>query len=83
MGFLDFFSEESRKEREEQRQREIEEQEALQAAIMERRRNPEKMEEYERKIALRRTLRMRGQDDEAEQVCVYEGVQVVAEEDED
>lgn len=54
MGLFDFFSEEARqarKEAEEARKRE--EEEAFQA-MMERRRNPEKMEEYEAEVAVRR-----------------------------
>ena len=62
MGLLDFFSEDSRKEREERRQREIEEQEKLQRQIRERRMDPEKMEEYQARVALRRRAIMDGKD---------------------
>merc|ERR1711939_722688 len=75
MGLFDFFSEEAQQKREEKKRREIEEQERLQKAIMERRKNPEKMMEYERKVAIRRELRMRGEDEKAEQVVIYEGVE--------
>ena len=57
MGLFDFFSEEARKEREERKQREIEEQERLQREIIARRSNPQKMEEYEAKVRVRRQLR--------------------------
>ena len=57
MGLFDFFSEDARKEREERKQREIEEQEKLQREIIARRSNPEKMEEYEAKVRVRRQLR--------------------------
>lgn len=72
MGLFDFFSPEARKEREEQKQREIEEQERRQRLIMERRRNPEKMEEYEAKIRVRRALRMKGDDEAAEKVELFD-----------
>ena len=57
MGLFDFFSEDARKEREARKQAEIEEQERLQREIIARRRNPEKMEEYEAKVRVRRALR--------------------------
>ena len=72
MGLFDFFSAEARQAREEKRQREIEEQERLQKAIRERRRNPEAMEAYEAKVQERRNLRMQGRDEEAEKVDLYE-----------
>ncbi len=72
MGLFDFFSPEARKEREEQKQREIEEQERRQRLIMERRRNPEKMEEYEAKVRVRRALRMKGQDEAADKVELFD-----------
>lgn len=71
MGILDFFSEDARKAREEQKQQEVEEQERLQRQIMDRRRNPEKMEEYEAKVRVRRALRMAGEDDAAQTVDIY------------
>lgn len=74
MGLFDFFSDEARQKREEKKRREIEEQERLQKAIMERRKNPELMEEYERKVAIRRELRMSGKDDDASNVDMYEDV---------
>lgn len=42
----DMFSEEAKKSREEERQRAIDEQEAMQREILERRRNPDKMAKY-------------------------------------
>ena len=75
MGLLDFFSDEARQEREEKKRREVEEQERLQKAIMERRKNPEKMEEYEAKVNLRRQLRMAGNDEAASNVAMYEGAE--------
>jgi hypothetical protein len=74
MGVFDFFSEEARQKREETKRREREEQERLQKAIMERRKNPELMEEYEKKVAIRRELRMAGNDAEAAKVNMYEDV---------
>jgi hypothetical protein len=74
MGLLDFFSDEARQKRDELKRKEREEQERLQKAIMERRKNPELMEEYERKVAIRRELRMAGNDDAAAQVNMYEDV---------
>ena len=73
MGLLDFFSDDARKAREEKKRREVEEQERLQKEIMDRRRNPEKMEEYENKVAQRRQLRMAGKDDEAASIDMYDG----------
>uniref|UniRef100_A0A7S4MWZ5 Uncharacterized protein n=1 Tax=Odontella aurita TaxID=265563 RepID=A0A7S4MWZ5_9STRA len=71
MGLFDFLSEDARKEREARKQREVEEQERLQQEIMDRRRNPEKMEEYEAKVKVRRTLRMQGRDDAADAVKIF------------
>lgn len=73
MGLFDFFSEDARKEREERKAREIEEQERLQREIIARRQNPEKMEEYEAKVRVRRALRMNGDDEAAEKVEMYTG----------
>jgi len=75
MGLFDFFSEEAKQKRENQKRKEREEQERLQKAIMERRKNPELMEEYERKVAIRRELRMAGNDEAAAQVVMYENVE--------
>lgn len=72
MGLFDFFSAEAKKEREDRKNREIEEQEKLQKEIMERRNNPAKMEEYEAKVRVRRQLRMNGNDEAAETVKFYE-----------
>ena len=72
MGLFDFFSEEARKEREERKQKEIEEQERLQREIIERRKNPDKMAEYEAKVAVRRKLRMAGEDDAAKTIQVFD-----------
>lgn len=71
MGLFDFFSEDARKEREARRQAEIEEQERLQREIIERRKNPEKMEEYEARVKVRRALRMAGEDEMAKTVQMY------------
>lgn len=71
MGLFDFFNEDARKEREERKQREIEEQERLQQEILARRSNPKMMEEYEAKVRVRRALRMNGNDEAAETVEMY------------
>jgi hypothetical protein len=73
MGMLDFFSEEARQKREAKKDAEVEEQLRLQAEIYERRKNPEKMEEYEQKVMMRRQLRMQGKDDEASDIAMYDG----------
>lgn len=75
MGLFDMFSKEAQEERERKKRLVIEEQERLQKEIMERRRNPEKMEEYEIKTQMRRELRMEGKDDEALKIAatMYEG----------
>lgn len=71
------FSKEAKEERELKKRLAVEEQERLQKEIMERRRNPEKMEEYEIKTQMRRELRMKGDDEEAVQVAasLYEGAE--------
>jgi hypothetical protein len=52
---FDFFlSDEERRIKAEQKQKIIEEQEALQREILERRRNPEMMKEYESRVSVRR-----------------------------
>mmetsp|Transcript_12434 Transcript_12434/g.19146 ORF Transcript_12434/g.19146 Transcript_12434/m.19146 type:complete len:121 (+) Transcript_12434:146-508(+) len=66
MGLLDFFNPEEQKKRKEAKEREVQEQIRLQNEIRERRNNPEKMEEYEAKVRVRRGLRMAGQDEAAE-----------------
>ncbi|KAL3931445.1 MAG: hypothetical protein SGBAC_011307 [Bacillariaceae sp.] len=71
MGLLDFFSEEAKQKREAKRQKEIEEQERLQKAIMDRRRNPDLMEEYEANVQYRRELKMQDKFDEASKVDLY------------
>ncbi|CAJ1932665.1 unnamed protein product [Cylindrotheca closterium] len=71
MGLFDFFSEEAKQKREAKRQREIEEQERLQKAIMERRRNPDLMEDYEANVQYRRELIMQDKFDEANKVDLY------------
>lgn len=73
MGLFDFFSEDARKEREERKQREVEEQERYQREIIARRSNPQKMEEYEAKVRVRRNLRMAGNDEAAEMMEMYTG----------
>ena len=72
MGLFDFFSPEEKAKREAKKQAEIEEQERLQKAIMERRKNPELMEEYEYKTQLRREMKMKGEWEAAKNVDVYE-----------
>lgn len=74
MGLFDFFNEDARKEREERKQREIEEQERLQQEILARRSNPKMMEEYEAKVRVRRALRMNGNDEAAKTVEMYNGI---------
>ena len=71
MGLFDFFSEDARREREERKQREIEEQEELQREILARRSNPEKMDEYQARVRVRRALRMNGNDDAADNVGMF------------
>ena len=73
MGLFDFFNEDARKEREARKQREIEEQEKYQREIIARRSNPQKMEEYEAKVRVRRALRMNGDDEAADSVEMYSG----------
>lgn len=77
MGLLDMFSKEAKEERDRKKRMAVEEQERLQKEIMERRRNPEKMEEYEIKTQMRRELRMKGDDDEAVKIAasLYEGAE--------
>ena len=72
MGLFDFFSDDAKQARDAKRQAEIEEQERLQQEIIRRRSNPEMMEEYERKVQIRRELRMAGRDEEASQITAYE-----------
>lgn len=74
MGLFDFFSPEAKEARERNRRQEIEEQERLQKAIMERRKNPQLMEEYEYKTQLRREMKMKGDFEAAKKVDVYEGI---------
>ena len=45
-GIMDFFSEEAKAKREEEKQRILEEQEEAYREVLERRRNPEKMDQY-------------------------------------
>ena len=73
MGLFEFFNEDARKEREARKQREIEEQEKYQREIIARRSNPQKMEEYEAKVRVRRALRMNGDDEAADAVEMYSG----------
>ena len=61
------------KKREARKQREIEEQEKYQREIIARRSNPQKMEEYEAKVRVRRALRMNGDDEAADAVEMYSG----------
>jgi hypothetical protein len=54
MGIFDFFSEEARQARKEAEEARKREEEEAFREMMERRRNPEKMEEYEAEVAVRR-----------------------------
>jgi hypothetical protein len=72
---LDFFSPQAQEARERKRRAQIEEQERLQKAIMERRKNPALMEEYEQKVQKRRELKMQGKFEDAQKVEMYEGYQ--------
>jgi len=71
MGLFDFFSADAKREREARKEAEIEEQERLQREIIARRNNPERMDEYEAKIRVRRRLRMAGDDGKAEMIETY------------
>jgi hypothetical protein len=73
MGFMDLFSPEAREARDRKKREQIEEQERLQKAIMERRQNPQLMEEYEQKVQIRRALKMKGDFEGAQKVEMYEG----------
>lgn len=73
MGLFDFFNEDARKEREAKREKEIEEQMQMQREIIARRSNPEKFEEYEAKVRVRRALRMSGEDEAADKIEMYSG----------
>jgi hypothetical protein len=77
MGLFDMFSEESRKARADAKQREIEEQEELQRQILERRNNPDKMEDYEARVAVRRRAYMADRDDLAKSVQTMKGSDAV------
>jgi hypothetical protein len=64
MGLFDFFlSEEERAAKKAREDREREEQEEMQRLILERRRNPEAMEDYEARVAVRRKLYMSDRQD--------------------
>lgn len=54
MGLFDFFSEEARQARKQAEEARKREEEEAFREMMERRRNPEKMEEYEAEVAVRR-----------------------------
>merc|ERR1712241_1533062 len=69
MGLFDMFSPEAKEKRERKKRLEIEEQERLQKEIIDRRRNPRKMEEYEDKTSQRREARMKGDNEKAEQIA--------------
>jgi uncharacterized membrane protein len=60
-----FLSDEEKKKKKEQEDRIRDEQEELQRQILERRRNPGAMKEYEARVAVRRKLYMSGRDDAA------------------
>mmetsp|Transcript_6490 Transcript_6490/g.7064 ORF Transcript_6490/g.7064 Transcript_6490/m.7064 type:complete len:116 (+) Transcript_6490:86-433(+) len=77
MGFFDMFNSEEREKKAAAKEREVKEQMRLQQEIMERRNNPEKMEEYEARVRVRRKLRMAGKDEAAEIVNdqIYDGTE--------
>jgi hypothetical protein len=75
MGLFDFFSKEEKEKRELKKKEEVEEQERCQKAIIERRRNPDLMDEYEANVQYRRELKMRGDFDGAEKVQVWSNVE--------
>jgi hypothetical protein len=68
MGLFDMFSSDAKEERERRKKIAADEQERLQKEIIDRRRNPQKMEEYELKTQQRRELRMKGEDDKAVEI---------------
>jgi len=71
MGLFDMFmSEEERQKKKERAQRERDEQEKVQREILELRRNPEAMDEYMARAAVRRKLYMNGMEDEAKKMKV-------------
>lgn len=74
MGFFDMFDKEKQAARREREERERDEQEELQRQILERRRNPEAMEEYEARVAVRRKLYMSGRDELAKDFEVMKDV---------
>ncbi|CAB9522441.1 expressed unknown protein [Seminavis robusta] len=64
--FFDMFmSDEEKQKKREKEERKMEEMEELQRQVLERRRNPEAMKEYEARVAVRRKLYMSGRDDAA------------------
>ncbi len=62
MGLFDMFSEEARKEREEQKRKRLAEEEEALREMMERRRNPDKMEKYFDDVQKRRNERNEERD---------------------
>lgn len=74
MGLFDMFSEEARQKRKEREERERAEQEELQRQILERRRNPQAMEEYEARVSVRRKLYMSGREDLVEDFEVMKDI---------
>jgi hypothetical protein len=71
-----FLSEEEKKKKKERDDRVRDEQEELQRQILERRRNPEAMKEYEARVAVRRKLYMSGRDDAAKNFKVMTDIDV-------
>lgn len=77
MGLFDMFmSEEERQAKKEREDRERDEMEEMQRQILERRRNPEAMEEYEARVSVRRKLYMSGREDLAEEFEVMKDIPI-------
>lgn len=75
MGLFDFFGEEAKEKRELKKKLEVEEQERMQKMMIERRRNPDLMEEYEANVQYRRELKMKGEFDEAKKVDLWANIE--------
>ena len=71
-----FLSDEEKKKKKEREDRIRDEQEELQRQILERRRNPEAMKEYEARVAVRRKLYMSGRDDAAKSFKVMTDIDI-------
>lgn len=75
MGLFDFFGEEAKEKRELKKKLAVEEQERMQKMMIERRRNPDLMEEYEANVQYRRELKMKGEFDEAKKVDLWANIE--------